>query len=148
EKDKSGDVDVSDIKATIIKMPKLSDTMKEGTVSKWYKKVGDKIESGEILADIETDKATMEFESFEEGTLLHLAVEEGDSAPVDDVLAVIGEKDADVDKLIKAFKSKGSSPANETAKEETKEETKASSEEKDAVDKKEEVAIEDRKFNS
>ena len=83
-------------------MPKLSDTMTEGVVAKWHKKVGDKVASGDLLADIETDKATMEFESFEDGILLHIGVQEGGSAPVDEVLAVIGEKGADVDTLIKA----------------------------------------------
>ena len=66
--------------AEVINMPRLSDTMEEGTVAKWLKKVGDKIEEGDILAEIETDKATMEFESFHEGTLLHIGIEEGDGA--------------------------------------------------------------------
>ena len=83
-------------------MPKLSDTMTEGVVAKWHKKVGDKVSEGDLLADIETDKATMEFESFEAGVLLHIGVEAGGSAPVDEVLAIIGEKGADVDTLLKA----------------------------------------------
>ena len=69
--------------ATIITMPRLSDTMTEGTVATWLKKVGDKIAEGDILAEIETDKATMEFESFNEGTLLHIGIPEGETAPVD-----------------------------------------------------------------
>ena len=95
-------IDVSGIKADIIKMPKLSDTMTEGVVAKWHKKVGDKVSEGDLLADIETDKATMEFESFEAGVLLHIGVEAGGNALVDEVLAIIGEKGADVDTLLKA----------------------------------------------
>ncbi|MGB0888063.1 MAG: pyruvate dehydrogenase complex dihydrolipoamide acetyltransferase [Vicingaceae bacterium] len=95
-------IDVSGINANVIKMPKLSDTMTEGVVAKWHKKVGDKVAGGDLLADIETDKATMEFESFEDGILLHIGIEEGGSAPVDEVLAIIGEKGADIDTLLKA----------------------------------------------
>lgn len=95
-------IDVLGIKADIIKMPKLSDTMTEGVVAKWHKKVGDKVSEGDLLADIETDKATMEFESFEAGVLLHIGIEAGGSAPVDQVLAIIGEKGADIDTLLKA----------------------------------------------
>merc|ERR1712173_468132 len=76
----------------IITMPRLSDTMEEGTVASWLKKGGDKVEEGDILAEIETDKATMEFESFYEGTLLHIGIEEGETAPVDTLLAIIGEE--------------------------------------------------------
>ena len=78
--------------ATIINMPRLSDTMEEGVVAQWLVKVGDKIEEGDILAEIETDKATMEFESFHEGTLLHIGVQEGETSPVDQLLAIIGEE--------------------------------------------------------
>lgn len=94
--------DLSHIKAKVIRMPKLSDTMTEGVVAKWHKKVGDKVTSGEILADIETDKATMEFESFEDGYLLHIGIEQGGKAAVDSVLAVIGEKNADFKALLDA----------------------------------------------
>src|SRR5699024_5924572 len=86
--------------AEVINMPRLSDTMEEGTVAKWLKKKGDQVEEGDILAEIETDKATMEFESFYEGTLLHIAVEEGESAPVDSLLAIVGEEGEDIDSLI------------------------------------------------
>jgi pyruvate dehydrogenase E2 component (dihydrolipoamide acetyltransferase) len=86
----------------IIKMPRLSDTMEEGTVATWLKKVGDTVEEGDILAEIETDKATMEFESFYSGTLLYIGIKEGESAPVDNVLAVIGPKGTDVEALLKA----------------------------------------------
>ncbi|MFC4096564.1 pyruvate dehydrogenase complex dihydrolipoamide acetyltransferase [Euzebyella saccharophila] len=86
--------------AEIISMPRLSDTMEEGTVAKWLKSVGDKVEEGDILAEIETDKATMEFESFYEGTLLHIGIEEGDGAPVDSLLAIIGEEGEDISGLL------------------------------------------------
>ena len=116
ESNGSEKIDTSEIKATIIKMPKLSDTMKEGTVASWNKKVGDKVESGELLAEIETDKATMEFESFEEGEVLYLGVEEGNSAPVDDLLAIVGEKGADYQKLIDAFKQESKASEEEENK--------------------------------
>ncbi|ANW95247.1 pyruvate dehydrogenase [Wenyingzhuangia fucanilytica] len=86
--------------ATIINMPRLSDTMTEGTVAQWLKKVGDKIEEGDILAEIETDKATMEFESFNEGVLLHIGLEDGETAPVDSLLAIIGEEGEDISGLL------------------------------------------------
>lgn len=82
--------------AEVVNMPRLSDTMEEGTVAKWFKKVGDTVQEGDILAEIETDKATMEFESFNEGTLLHIGISEGETAPVDTLLAIIGEKDEDI----------------------------------------------------
>lgn len=86
--------------AEVIKMPRLSDTMQEGTVAKWHVKVGDKVSEGDLLAEIETDKATMEFESFEEGFLLHIGVGEGESAPVDSILAILGEKGEDIQSLL------------------------------------------------
>jgi pyruvate dehydrogenase E2 component (dihydrolipoamide acetyltransferase) len=86
--------------AELINMPRLSDTMEEGTVAKWYKKVGDTVKEGDILAEIETDKATMEFESFQEGELLHIGIEEGGTAPVDSLLAIIGEKGEDINHMI------------------------------------------------
>ncbi|MCL6264873.1 pyruvate dehydrogenase complex dihydrolipoamide acetyltransferase [Flagellimonas myxillae] len=86
--------------AEVINMPRLSDTMEEGTVAKWLKNVGDKVEEGDILAEIETDKATMEFESFHEGTLLHIGIAEGDGAPVDTLLAIIGEDGEDISALL------------------------------------------------
>jgi pyruvate dehydrogenase E2 component (dihydrolipoamide acetyltransferase) len=95
-------IDTSNIKATLITMPKMSDTMKEGVIAAWHKKEGDKVKSGDILAEVETDKATMELEAYEEGTLLYIGVKEGDSVPVDGVMAVIGEKGADFQKLLKA----------------------------------------------
>jgi len=94
----------------IITMPRLSDTMEEGTVASWLKKVGDTVSEGDILAEIETDKATMEFEAFDNGTLLYIGIQEGESAPVDSVLAIIGDKDADVDQAVAAASSKVSAP--------------------------------------
>ena len=88
--------------AEIVRMPRLSDTMTEGTVAQWHKKVGDPIAEGDLLAEIETDKATMEFESFQEGVLLHIGVEEGATAAVDSILAILGEKGEDVKTLLEA----------------------------------------------
>ncbi len=98
--------------AEIIKMPKLSDTMTEGVVAEWHKKIGDTVKSGELLADIETDKATMEFESFQEGVLLYIGVEKGKTAPVDSILAIVGKKGEDVSALI-AESKKPAAPAAE-----------------------------------
>jgi pyruvate dehydrogenase E2 component (dihydrolipoamide acetyltransferase) len=86
--------------ATVITMPRLSDTMTEGTVASWLKKVGDKVSEGDILAEIETDKATMEFESFNSGTLLYIGINEGESAPCDSLLAIIGKEGEDITALI------------------------------------------------
>ena len=86
--------------AEVIKMPRLSDTMVEGVVSQWLKKVGDKVSEGDILAEIETDKATMEFESFFDGTLLHIALEEGVTAEVDSLLCIIGEEGEDISQYL------------------------------------------------
>lgn len=107
-------IDTSGINASVVKMPKLSDTMTEGVVAKWHKKVGDKVASGDLLAEIETDKATMEFESFEDGVLLHIGIEEGGSAPVDAILAIIGEKGADYKTLIKAHEAGAETPEQAT----------------------------------
>lgn len=95
--------------AELINMPRLSDTMEEGTVAKWYKKVGDSVIEGDILAEIETDKATMEFESFQEGELLYIGIQEGGTAPVDSLLAIIGEKGEDISGMITGTES----PADE-----------------------------------
>ncbi len=92
--------------AQIITMPKLSDTMTEGVVAKWLKKVGDTIKEGDILAEIETDKATMEFESFYSGTLLYIGVNEGERANVDATLAIIGAKEEDINALLNHNNSK------------------------------------------
>ena len=86
--------------AELVNMPRLSDTMEEGTVAKWFKEVGDFVKEGDILAEIETDKATMEFESFQEGVLLHIGIQEGGTAPVDSLLAIIGEKGEDISTIL------------------------------------------------
>ena len=101
-------IDTSSINATVITMPKMSDTMQEGTIATWLKKVGDVVKSGEIIAEVETDKATMELESYEDGVLLYIGVEAGNSVAVDGVIAVIGEKGADFQTLLKAQQSGGS----------------------------------------
>ncbi|PKG50511.1 pyruvate dehydrogenase complex dihydrolipoamide acetyltransferase [Olleya sp. 1-3] len=107
---------------TVVTMPRLSDTMEEGTVATWLKKVGDEVEEGDILAEIETDKATMEFESFQSGNLLYIGLEEGDSAKVDSLLAIIGPKGTDVSGIAKSFDANGStsSKKEEAPKKEAK----------------------------
>jgi pyruvate dehydrogenase E2 component (dihydrolipoyllysine-residue acetyltransferase) len=113
--------------AEIIRMPKMSDTMTEGVLAKWHKKVGDEIKSGDLVAEIETDKATMEFESFQDGVLLYLGVDEGKSIPVDGIMAILGEKGEDYKTLLKealakekvtaaAVDTKTAAPAKKTAK--------------------------------
>ncbi len=114
--------------AEIINMPRLSDTMEEGVVAKWLKQVGDKIEEGDILAEIETDKATMEFESFHEGTLLHIGVQEGETSPVDTLLAIIGDEGEDISGLLNGEAPKQEEKTEEPASnkaEETKSEPTA-----------------------
>lgn len=91
--------------AEIVRMPKLSDTMTEGVVAVWHKKVGDSVKTGDLLAEIESDKATMEFESFQEGVLLHIGIEAGSKAPVDSILAILGKQGEDVKALIEADKA-------------------------------------------
>ncbi|KAA6439479.1 pyruvate dehydrogenase complex dihydrolipoamide acetyltransferase [Dyadobacter flavalbus] len=88
------------INAVVVRMPKMSDTMEEGTLVSWQKKVGDKVKSGDILADVETDKATMELEAYEDGTLLYTGIKEGEAVPVDAIIAVIGEEGANVEALL------------------------------------------------
>jgi pyruvate dehydrogenase E2 component (dihydrolipoamide acetyltransferase) len=96
---------------TVVTMPRLSDTMTEGTVATWLKKVGDDVKEGDILAEIETDKATMEFESFNAGSLLYIGIQEGQSAPVDSVLAIIGPAGTDITGVAENFTKGGSSVA-------------------------------------
>ena len=100
----------------VVTMPRLSDTMEEGTVATWLKKVGDAVEEGDILAEIETDKATMEFESFNSGTLLHVGLEVGQSAKVDSLLAIIGPAGTDVSAVAKNFAPAVEAPKTETPK--------------------------------
>jgi pyruvate dehydrogenase E2 component (dihydrolipoamide acetyltransferase) len=101
--------------AEIVKMPKLSDTMEEGVVAKWHKKVGDKVKSGELLAEIETDKATMDFESFQDGVLLYIGVEEGKAAPIDSILAILGAAGEDYKAILASDSAKAEAPKEETA---------------------------------
>lgn len=86
--------------AEVVKMPKMSDTMTEGVIAKWHKKIGDKVSSGDLIAEIETDKATMDFESYQDGTLLYIGAKEGEAAPVDAVIAVIGKEGEDYKALL------------------------------------------------
>lgn len=110
--------------AEIIRMPKLSDTMVEGVVAEWHKKIGDSVEEGELIAEIETDKATMEFESFFDGVLLHIGVEKGKGAPVNDILAIIGEKGEDISGILKDEASGAGTKTEEKEEEPVKEEPK------------------------
>ncbi len=114
--------------AEIINMPRLSDTMEEGTVATWLKKVGDTVKEGDILAEIETDKATMEFESFHEGTLLHIGVQEGETTKVDQLLAIIGKEGEDISELLK-----GTSTQSKEEQSDSKEEKTESKKEEDTT---------------
>ena len=107
--------------AEVIRMPKMSDTMEEGVISAWLKKVGDEVKSGDILAEVETDKATMELESYEDGTLLHIGIAEKESVPVNGVIAIIGKKDENIDEILTGTGSE--KPVAESTKEETLMET-------------------------
>ncbi|MGJ1195090.1 2-oxo acid dehydrogenase subunit E2 [Sphingobacterium spiritivorum] len=113
--------------AEVVKMPKMSDTMTEGVIAKWHKKVGDKVNSGDLVAEIETDKATMDFESYQEGTLLYIGPKEGEAVAVDAVIAVLGEEGEDFQALLDGSSDASAAPAEEK-KEEAKEETPASEE--------------------
>ena len=119
--------------AELINMPRLSDTMEEGTVAKWYKKVGDTVKEGDILAEIETDKATMEFESFQEGELLHIGIEEGGTAPVDSLLAIIGSKGEDIKDMIEGGATASAPVAEGAMAAETPTEAEVSNSEKSAM---------------
>ena len=122
--------------AEVVKMPRLSDTMTEGVIAAWHKKVGDKVKKGDVLADVETDKATMELESYKEGTILHLGAEEGGKLQVDDLLVIVGEEGEDISSLVSesgsdkpAAENKEEKPAEEAAAEpdEQKKESKENS---------------------
>ena len=108
-------IDTSGIKAEIVLMPKMSDTMLEGVIAAWHKKVGDSVKANELLAEVETDKATMEYESYNTGTLLYIGAQAGESVAVNGVLAIIGEKDADWKTLLKAHEAKSSDSSPESA---------------------------------
>ncbi|MBD3748894.1 MAG: 2-oxo acid dehydrogenase subunit E2 [Sphingobacteriales bacterium] len=113
-KEEAPAVDTSNIPATIIRMPALSDTMSEGVINKWNFKVGDKIKADDSLADVETDKATMEVVGYEEGTLLYLSVKEGEAVPVNGIIAIVGKEGTDITPLLNADKG-GAAPAKTEA---------------------------------
>src|SRR6478735_1150305 len=113
--------------AEVILMPRLSDTMTEGVIAAWHKKVGDKVKKGDLLAEVETDKATMELESYKDGTLLHIGTEKGGKLQVNDLLAIIGNPGEDISSLIggggqkaAASAAPAAQPAAEPAKAEAK----------------------------
>src|SRR5690606_35743651 len=106
--------------AEVVKMPKMSDTMTEGVIAKWHKKVGDKVNSGDLLAEVETDKATMDFESYQDGILLYTGPKEGEAVPVDAIIAVLGEEGEDYKALLEDDKK------DDTVSSDKKEETEAS----------------------
>jgi pyruvate dehydrogenase E2 component (dihydrolipoamide acetyltransferase) len=118
--------------ADVIKMPKMSDTMTEGVLAKWHKKVGDKVKSGDVLAEVETDKATMDMESYWDGTILYIGVEEGSAVPVDAIMAVIGKEGEDYKAALEA--EQAGSQESASPKSESKDEAPK------AEDKKEEAA--------
>src|SRR5664279_5100561 len=94
--------------AEVIRMPRMSDTMTEGVIVEWHKKVGDRVKPGDLLAEVETDKATMELESYNEGTLLYIGVEKGKSVAVEGILAVVGKEGEDYKSVLE---SEGKKPA-------------------------------------
>jgi pyruvate dehydrogenase E2 component (dihydrolipoamide acetyltransferase) len=126
--------------AEIVRMPKLSDTMVEGVVAEWHKSIGDAVSSGDLLAEIETDKATMEFESFYDGVLLHIGVDKGATAPVNDILAIIGEKDEDVKKILAEEVANIPEEVSESSKEEVKAESKPELKNPEPISTKVEIA--------
>ena len=116
--------------AEVIKMPRLSDTMEEGVVAQWLKKVGDKVSEGDILAEIETDKATMEFESFYSGKLVHIGVSEGETVKVDDLIAIISDGDVDVKQLLGDYENND----NSTLKSDKNPTTDSNADENDSIE--------------
>ncbi|MCL4641440.1 MULTISPECIES: pyruvate dehydrogenase complex dihydrolipoamide acetyltransferase [Olivibacter] len=123
--------------AEVVRMPKMSDTMTEGVIAKWHKKVGDKVSSGDLIAEVETDKATMDFESYQEGTLLYIGPKEGEAVPIDAVIAVLGEEGEDYQALLN-----GNGGASPSTKEDKKEEEAPAQEETEDEDEGEEVSAE------
>lgn len=113
-------IDTTGIKAEIVLMPKMSDTMNEGVIAAWHKKVGDSVKTGELLAEVETDKATMEYESYNTGTLLYIGAKDKEAVAVNGVLAIIGEKNADWQTLLKAHQAKISGATKPTTPVESK----------------------------
>jgi pyruvate dehydrogenase E2 component (dihydrolipoamide acetyltransferase) len=125
-------IDISGIKAKIVQMPKMSDTMTDGVIAAWHKKVGDAVKSGDLMAEIETDKATMEYEAYDSGTLLYIGAEKGQSVAVNGVLAIVGDKDADWKTLLKASQSSVAPAKAEEKKTEQKSESQTPAKEQEA----------------
>jgi pyruvate dehydrogenase E2 component (dihydrolipoamide acetyltransferase) len=98
--------------AEVIRMPKMSDTMEEGVIAEWHKQVGDVIKSGEIIAEVETDKATMDLESYYDGTLLYIGVKKGDAVPIDGIMAIVGEQGEDYKSLLEEGGGNGAAANN------------------------------------
>ncbi len=124
EKSTSKSVDTSSINAIVLRMRKMTDTMEEGVLASWLVKVGDKLKSGDVIAEVETDKATMDFDIYDDGEVLFLAAEEGDSVAIDAPIAVIGEKGADYQALLDADNSDSSADAEEEVSTQSKENKK------------------------
>lgn len=122
--------------AEVILMPRLSDTMTEGVIADWHKKVGDTVKKGDLLAEIETDKATMELESYKDGVLLHLGVDKGGKLQVNDLLAIVGEKDEDISALLKEHESGKEAEEPEKKSEQPTEEKETSKQKKSESEKK------------
>ena len=101
--------------ADIVRMPKMSDTMVEGVIAKWHKKVGDTVKAGELMAEIETDKATMDYESFNTGTVLYLGAKEGQPVKINDVLAIVGKPGEDYSALLAGAGASAAAPAASSA---------------------------------
>ncbi|HZH54914.1 MAG TPA: pyruvate dehydrogenase complex dihydrolipoamide acetyltransferase [Sphingobacteriaceae bacterium] len=113
--------------AEVVRMPKMSDTMTKEVIAKWHKQVGDKVDSGDLIAEVETDKATMDFESYQEGTLLYIGPKEGEAVPVNAIIAVLGEEGEDYQALLKDDEEKGESATSDAADEAPQEEKKSAS---------------------
>ena len=108
--------------AEVILMPRLSDTMTEGVIASWHKKIGEMVNKGDVLAEIETDKATMELESYQQGTLLHIGTQNGGKLQVNDLLAILGTPNEDISTLIAQHSGSSNSPKSTTVIQPTKSE--------------------------
>src|SRR5690606_6701203 len=128
--------------AEVVKMPKMSDTMTEGVIAKWHKKVGDKVSSGDLVAEVETDKATMDFESYQEGTLLYIGPKEGEAVPVDAVIAVLGEAGEDYQALLDESSADGGRDSDSKEKQDERAKEPVSESEAEEEDSGEEVTAE------
>src|SRR5215471_16479262 len=127
--------------AEVVRMPKMSDTMTEGVIVEWHKKVGDKVKPGDVLAEIETDKAVMEFESYQEGILLYIGAQKGETVKVDDVIAVMGKEGEDYKAALGAEKKTETAEQPEK-KEKALESEKVSKEKTEAKPQPEKVPVE------